>query len=401
MNATELIADALLRAESCPPDVGKAALLRISRVQTVVSPAQARGTLNAALAASHGLPKNQHLGFDELSRLAVAATAPELLSQLPPNSSEESLHYTPDRLARVLIEHGHTGYLLTYVLHDAPLADVPLDGIQYLLSNVTGDDDRLSLLRRAVEVWRANRHDSPIRLDQFQFIFRAWWKILPRAEALATLTEMIDQILITPDSGVNGQIQDAQFTSIHALELFQYLDLILELDRDRAGPLIEAHPELAEASKRYPEGMRSIHQEAEDERAKMPPRDSNAPGGFVMGGGPDDMDYGWALLRAEKTRDFSEPLKYAHSRYRQDIDVKNPNTASKAFWPSGAMYQTIFFRMARAAGEEAALKIDAVPDAELRLFAQIEFAAGLCGMPELASMTQHIPRRRPLPIRNP
>src|SRR5690349_4415960 len=114
MRAAELIADALVTTESCPADVRKAALLRISRVQTVVSPAQAQKTLDAGLAASHGLPDLQHRGFEQLSRLVVAAVAPERLIHLPPAPSREM--FLTDQLARVMREHGHEAYLRTYVL---------------------------------------------------------------------------------------------------------------------------------------------------------------------------------------------------------------------------------------------------------------------------------------------
>jgi hypothetical protein len=299
-------------------------------------------------------------------------------------------------------KHGHENYLRTYVLHDAPLADVPLDGIRRLLAKAGDDEERRLLLRRAAEVWRAQERNSRPRgwPNQFHRLFRAWWKILPRAEALTTLREIIDRVLEKPDSEVHGQVGPARFTSTYALEIFQSFDLLSELDQERAQQLVGAHPGLATALERYPKGLQSIEEEAEAERAKMPPCDPNQRGGFVMGGRQEDLDYGWALLEAEKTRDFSKPLEYAGARYREDSDSENPNNASKAFWPSGAMYQTIFYKMGKTLGQAAGLKVDSVPDAELRLFAQIELAAALCGLPELASMTHPMPRQRPWPIRN-
>jgi hypothetical protein len=160
MDAAGLIADALMRAELCPADVRKAALLRISRVQIIVSPEWAQRTLDAGLAASHGLPDTQQRGFEQLSRFAVAAVAPERLSQLPPISGMGMFHSDPDLLAGVMSKHGHENYLRTYVLHDAPLADVPLDGIRRLLAKAGDDEERRLLLRRAVEVWRAQERNS-------------------------------------------------------------------------------------------------------------------------------------------------------------------------------------------------------------------------------------------------
>jgi hypothetical protein len=402
MLPADLVADALTRAESFPADVHKAALLWISRVQTVVAPESALRTLAAALMMSSGVADTHQLGFEELSRLVVAAVAPEHLVQLPPVSARGMFHTLPDRLARVMSQHGHDDYLRTYVLHDAPLDAVPLDGIRHLLAKEQDEDKRRVLVRRAVQVWGArdrNRTQHPPR-DQFLFFFRATWKILPAAEALATLREMIDRILREPDSGVNGRVGEARFTSTHAIQLFESFDLLWELDRERAQELIETHPELARALERYPKGLLSMQEEAEAERRKMPPPDPKRRGGFIIGGSrPEDLDYGRALLGAQNTGDFTKPLEYAAARYREDANPDNRNSAPKAFWPSGAMYRAIFYDMGKALGEAAEPKLDSVPDAELRLFAQIELAAALCSFPELTCMTQHLPGWRARPIR--
>jgi len=83
MTAQELIADAFERLKNSSPDVQKAALLRIARVQTKTEPAQARATLDAGLA----------------------------------------IHVR-------LFDHGHIDYLRTYWLEDLPAAEVPPSGIQ-------------------------------------------------------------------------------------------------------------------------------------------------------------------------------------------------------------------------------------------------------------------------------
>jgi len=127
--------------------------------------------------------------------------------------------------------------------------------------------------------------------------------------------------------------------------------------------------------------------------SKMPPRDPKNGSGFVMGG-QADFDYGWALLDSERTGDFTKLLEHAAGRFREDTDSNNLNTAPKAFWPSGAMYRTIFYRMGKLLGEKAAQRLDSVPDPDLLLFAQIELAAGLCGLPELAGITHRLPAPR-------
>ena len=57
------------------------------------------------------------------------------------------------------------------------------------------------------------------------------------------------------------------------------------------------------------------------------------------------------------------------------------------------MYKAIFYRMGRAVGDSAEQDLNKIPDRELRLLAQIELAAGLCGLPEMVYTTQRTPRR--------
>jgi hypothetical protein len=49
--------------------------------------------------------------------------------------------------------------------------------------------------------------------------------------------------------------------------------------------------------------------------------------------------------------------------------------------------------MAKELGESAAPELAVIKDIDLRLLAQIEFAAGLSGLPELSSMTIHQKQR--------
>ena len=46
-------------------------------------------------------------------------------------------------------------------------------------------------------------------------------------------------------------------------------------------------------------------------------------------------------------------------------------------------FRSILHSAAKRLGEDAAVYLDRIPDADLRLFAQIELGAGLAGLPEL------------------
>jgi hypothetical protein len=168
-----------------------------------------------------------------------------------------------------MASHGHTKYLRTYLLEDAPVSDVPLHGFGLLLSQADNDDERRRLLRRAFEVWR--QQEAPAHFDEFGDLLRKHWRVLPIDEARATLTQTLDAILQKPDDGGTHQIMEVNLESGHAAAIFRYFGLLLELDPRRAEELRLAHPELAQALERYPKGWESIMVEAEAKRSRMPP----------------------------------------------------------------------------------------------------------------------------------
>ena len=71
---------------------------------------------------------------------------------------------------------------------------------------------------------------------------------------------------------------------------------------------------------------------------------------------------------------------------------------SKSFGPREPSTKRFSYRMGKILGDSAEQHLEVVPDADLRLLAQIELAAGLCGLPELGSMTHSLrPRRSSMP----
>jgi hypothetical protein len=254
-----------------------------------------------------------------------------------------------------------------------------MHGFGLLLSQADNDDERRLLLRRAFKVWR--KQEAPAHLDEFWNLLREHWRVLPIDEARATLTQTLDAILQKPDGDGTHSFSDIKLGGDHAASIFRSFGLLLELDPGRAEELRLAHPELARALERYPKGWQSILEEAEAERARMPPPDPNRRS-FVVAGGADGLQYAQALMAG----DFELPLERALARYRDDTDATNPNLALKAFWPSTGLYQNIFWQMGKQRDESAQTRLKKVADPEIRLLAQIEYAAALCALPELQSM---------------
>jgi hypothetical protein len=112
-----------------------------------------------------------------------------------------------------------------------------------------------------------------------------------------------------------------------------------------------------------------------------------------MAGSPRDFPYMKTLLQASEDGDFLPAIEHALEQYRQDVSPGNPNRAPREFWPSTCRFRGILYRAGKRLGQLAALYLDRIPDNDLRLFAQIEFAAALAGLPELQG-TQRESRSR-------
>ena len=79
--------------------------------------------------------------------------------------------------------------------------------------------------------------------------------------------------------------------------------------------------------------------------------------------------------------------------YREDIASDGRNQAPKTFWPSTCAFRNILYSAGKCLGPEAGILLDRIPDDDLRLFAQIELAAALAGLPELPETWEQ--RREP------
>jgi hypothetical protein len=113
--------------------------------------------------------------------------------------------------------------------------------------------------------------------------------------------------------------------------LFQILHILRQIDAPLADSLIASNEQLAAAARRYPNGMESMRREAEARRVSNPPKGTGG-------------------------------------------------------------YRTILYKAGKRLGKDAVVYLEAIPDADLKLFAQIELVAALTGLPELQG-TQRQQRR--------
>ena len=120
-----------------------------------------------------------------------------------------------------------------------------------------------------------------------------------------------------------------------------------------------------------------------EEAERRRPSVGGTRGGYVMAGNPRDFPYMKTLLQASEDGDFLPSIEHALEQYRKDASPDNPNQAPREFWPSTCRFRGILYRAGKRLGRDGAVYLDRIPDGDLRLFAQIEFAAALAGLPEL------------------
>jgi hypothetical protein len=263
--------------------------------------------------------------------------------------------------------------------------------------------DRATVFRRATEAWRNGRDDSPddffrsMGRDQFIQLFQRHWALLPAAEAREVAREIVRQILDQPDHRMNsGHGEGVTISSSRDNSLFEIFHVLQHLDPPLADSLIADHPQLAAITLRYPNGLETVRQEAEEQQKKTSKQSSGSEDG--VGGDPRDFPFQRALLAASRDGDFKPAMEHALEKYRQDTGPENPNYAPKEFWASTLRFRKLFYRAGKKLGMKATDYLELVPDDDLQLFSLIELAGALAGVAELWTTSQvHRQRNATLP----
>jgi len=235
-----------------------------------------------------------------------------------------------------------------------------------------------------------HRHER----DHFVGLFAYSWKGLPADEALAVARMIVAQAAEEPDAGGSaGYPHGIHFTSPRQNTLFQILHVLRHLDSALAQSLIDSHDQLAAGARRYPNGLETLHEEAEAEAKRLKADAAKCGGGYILMGDPRDFDRQRRLIDATRKGDFGPPIEDAIEQYREDTSPSAANYAPKEYWPSTGTFRTVFYQAGKRLGPEAAKLLEQVPDDDLRLFATIELAAALAGVP--ASSIRELKQPRP------
>ena len=410
----DLLEKARQQAEKADSSVGAAALLRIARVESERDLSQARQTLLVGLDHVHKLtsPVREYL-LDE-ARVIAAAVSPELLATIP-----VAEHEGPERFAslqsvqiiQIMLTHGHIDAAFDYVIHQSDPESFPFFSVGAVLHRLDPQNPesaarRTMILCQAVELWRQSL-SGPNRSTRgffqghhhgFVGLFGHSWKDFPPDEALSIARTIVDQSAQEPDSGTSsGYGNGIHFSSRRQDTLFRILHVLRHLDPALAQSLIDSHDQLAVAARRYPNGLETMHEEAEAETKRREAEGATCQngtcGGYFLSGDPADFDRQRRIIDAARSGDFAPSIEDALEKYRKDASPDAPNYAPKEFWPSTGAFRSVLYQAGQRLGPEAARILEQIPDDDLRLFAVIELAAGLAGVPasSITSMTHPRP----------
>jgi hypothetical protein len=413
----DLLNQSRRQAERCSASVRAMARMRIARVQSANDVGEARITFEMALDEIRGLRgQERHILFEQAQQIA-AAIAPELLREIPAVRRFPIEHHA-NTLLSIMLSHGHIGAAFDYVVQRNVPYGFPFSYCANLLGQLD-DERRLTVFRCAIDAWRApndaellQKHNIPrkeghagsIRLGHLQRsfvnLFQHHWKLLAPEEALAVVREIVAGALDHADLGTSVGYPDVHITSSREHVLFETLHVLRHLDPSLAESLIGSHAQLAHAASRYPNGLETLHEEserlAEERRRQAEISGGICGGGFFMAGDPRDFDRQRAAWESAREGDFGPSIDHALELYREDSDTTSPNQAPKGLWPSTCAFRRSLYDAGKRLGMDALQLLDRIPDIELRLFARIELAAALGGLP--AALETSMKRRRPPPI---
>lgn len=408
-----LLETARQQAEQADLPVRAAALLRIARAEFAPDGSRARTTLLEGLDALRMLKGSIRDYLLSEARMVAAAVSPELVAKIPVDKRRESGRFASlcsTQIIQTMLSYGHADAAFDYLLgYDDPEA-FPFFSVGSVLHRLDAQAPehlarRTLLLNHALEVWRHSLSTSRMDVRSlhlghhrgFVGLFARFWKDLPPEEALSIARTIVDRAAGEPDEGVSAGYADTiRFTSPRQNTLFQILHVLRHLEPALAESLTHSNHQLATAARRYPYGIETMHEEAEAEAKRREVEGAacqEGTCGYLLTGDPGDFDRQRCIIDAARNGDFAPSIEDALNKYREDTSPETQNYAPKVFWPSTGAFRSVLHQAGRHIGSDAAKLLEQIPDDDLRLFASIELAAALSGVPasSITSMKQSRP----------
>jgi uncharacterized protein (TIGR03435 family) len=382
----QLLSGALDQAERSEPVVRAPALLHIARVLNAFDHAEAERVLERGIALAEDLAEpDREVILGQAVSLA-ATVSPDRAIRLAPSIRDEMPGGLMSKALFDMLSHGHVAEAVHYLSDPASVDDYPFDAALQAMGRSKDEATRLQILRGAIGAVRhqmasgqpAGLFRGPAR---FSWLFSHWWHLLPVDEAAEVVRDLVRKILAEPDGPIHASAGDVRFSSTREHRLFQILGPLRHLDPALTDSLTREHPQLAAAAARYPYGQESMGAAARERVAHEPPRPPVEQPDYILVGGR-------LIPTPEALRtDFQEAFGLALRLHARETDPEHPNDAPQEFWPSAEAFRNILFKAGQHEGRAAVRHLDRIPDPVLRLFAQIELAAALAGLPQIGGRT--------------
>ncbi len=384
----QLLLAALQEAERSEPAIKAAALLHIARVLNRFDHTEAQRVLEQGIALAKELPEPADREVLLAQAVSLAATvSPEHALRLAPSVAYDVPGGHMNKALFDMLSHGNLAEAVQYLSEPDTAEEYPFDAALEAIGRSEDDVTRLRILRSAIAAMRrATESDRAAGIFQgrarISQLFTQWWRLLPAEEATEIVRDLARWILAQPDQPIRASANDVRFSSTREHHLFEILGPLQRLDPQLAQSLIREHPQLAAAAARYPYGHESLWEAAawqRDERA-VPPTPIVQPDVIVVG-------HRLIPIPDALRTDFKDAFDVAFRVYATDSDAERPNDAPRECWPSAQEFRNILYKAGQHEGRAAVRHLERIPDPALRLFAQIELAAAVAGLPQIGGMS--------------
>lgn len=383
----ELLAAATLQAEQSEPSVRAAALLRIARVLTKTDQGEAERVLDCGLALLATLPEDERTAIAPQAMCLAACVAPDRAFALRATMSDS---IADEKFLFDMVRHDHAAAAVEYLTRWSENREFRYGAASETIRSAQDDETHREILRSGVRAWRG-RADHPWHsLHPLLQLLRYHWRLLPDDEAREAVQSLVGIMRQLPDEPLNGSYggggrETVRFSSQRPALFFAMLGPLKRLDPELADVVIGEDRELRRAADVYPFGHDTeFEQPTEQPSAEAMAQWKRDWTGFAL-------DSQFFRIEDEKSGDFKNSFEHALRSYARDTDPARPNSHPRECWPSAEDFRVILYAAGQYAVEDGARLLDRIPDAALRLFAQIEFAAGIAGLPQIGGITRDQP----------
>lgn len=373
----------MLQAEHSEPSVRTAALLRIARVLAKTDQGEAERLLDRGLALLAELPEEERAAIAPQAMSLAACVAPDRAFALRATTADP---FGNDKFLFDMVRHGHVAAAVDYLTQWSEDREFPYHAAFETINYTKDTDMRRDILRSGLRACRRRADSTWHSFGSLLELFRFHWRVLPEDEARDAVRSLVGILREWPDERLNGTFGGPHgtvtFSSYRPQLLFALLGPLKRLDSELANSVIGENRELRRAAEIYPFGHDiDVGRPVEQLSAEAVEQWKSDWTGFALGSQ-------FFRIEDEKNGDFKNSFEHALRSYARDADRARPNPYPRECWPSAEDFRVILYAAGRYDRESGARLLDRIPDVALRLFAAIEFAAGIAGVAQIGSITR-------------